>query len=221
MTISSEISRNDRVGDGVLDTFIFEFEIYVKTDIKVWVDGVPKYVDIHFTVPVAGINNPAGGTIVFTGGNIPINLAKIAIILDLPLTQLTNYVEGDKFPAETHETALDRLVKIAQKFAEILGRIPTLLDSSLYKNLTLPDPVSGNILVWKSDLSGFVNAVYSASGTIPATNFDYGAAPPGAGTYALGFIRWNLTPVSGENIGWVCTVPGTPGIWKAFGLISL
>ena len=155
MTVSSEVSRNDRVGDGVLDTFIFEFEIYVKTDIKVWVDGVPKYVDTHFTVPVAGINNPDGGTIVFTGGNIPINLAKIAIILDLPLTQLTNYVEGDKFPAETHETVADRLVKIAQKIKGALSRCLQLPTYSTGSGVLPTDFIANYFMKVNSTGDGF------------------------------------------------------------------
>jgi hypothetical protein len=155
MTVSSEISRNDRVGTGFLDTFIFEFEIYVKTDIKVWVDGVPKYVDTHFTVPVAGINNPAGGTIVFTGGNIPILNAKIAIILDLPLTQLTNYVEGDKFPAETHETALDRLVKLAQAANETYNRCLRLPPYSVGSGVLPTDFIANYFMKVNSTGDGF------------------------------------------------------------------
>jgi len=152
MTVSSEVSRNDRVGTGVLDTFIFEFEIYMKTDIKVWVDGVPKYVDTHFTVPVAGINNPAGGTIVFTFGNIPALNAEIAIILDLPLTQLTNYVEGDKFPAETHETALDRLVKLAQALSNKLKKVLSIPTYSLGTG-ELPTDLIANYFVQVNNLA--------------------------------------------------------------------
>jgi hypothetical protein len=52
-------------------------------------------------------------------------------------------------------------------------------------------------------------------------NQDSGAAAPVAGAWTLGWIRWNSNPVAGENIGWVCTVAGTPGTWKAFGTISV
>ena len=47
----------------------------------------------------------------------------------------------------------------------------------------------------------------------------YTAAPVG-GTWKLGDIVYNATPASAGNIGWVCTVAGTPGTWKAFGVIS-
>jgi hypothetical protein len=158
MTVSSEVSRNDRVGDGFLDTFIFEFEIYTKTDIKVWVDGVPKYVDTHFTVPVVGINNPAGGTIVFTGGNIPILNAKIAIILDLPLSQLTDLIEGDKLPAETLEIAMDRLVKLAQALKNMSLNVFKVPVYSTLGDIVVPI-AAGEFLAW--------NAAGTAIVTIP------------------------------------------------------
>lgn len=50
---------------------------------------------------------------------------------------------------------------------------------------------------------------------------DTGSAAPTTGTYPAGWVRWNSAPVAGENAGWICTVAGTPGTWKAFGLISL
>jgi hypothetical protein len=48
----------------------------------------------------------------------------------------------------------------------------------------------------------------------------FNTAAPSAATWNVGDIVWNLTPVSGGNIGWVCTVAGTPGTWNTFGVIS-
>ena len=53
-----------------------------------------------------------------------------------------------------------------------------------------------------------------------AGNQDYGASTPASGTWPAGWIRWNTTPVAGENIGWVCVLAGTPGTWLPFGTIS-
>jgi len=67
-------------------------------------------------------------------------------------------------------------------------------------------------------------ANYNSSGAM--TDYDglltkgYGSAPPVSGTYAVGSIIWNSAPASAGYIGWVCTVAGTPGTWKTFGLIS-
>jgi hypothetical protein len=43
------------------------------------------------------------------------------------------------------------------------------------------------------------------------------SAPPTTGTWFQGDIVWNSAPVEGGNVGWVCTVGGTPGTWLAFG----
>lgn len=48
----------------------------------------------------------------------------------------------------------------------------------------------------------------------------YDSAPPVSGTYLLGDIVYNTAPASAGYIGWVCTVAGTPGTWKGFGVIA-
>lgn len=45
-------------------------------------------------------------------------------------------------------------------------------------------------------------------------------AIPVAGTFKVGDIIYNNVPASAGFIGWVCTVAGTPGTWKTFGVIS-
>jgi hypothetical protein len=52
------------------------------------------------------------------------------------------------------------------------------------------------------------------------TNHGYGSAPPASGTNQIGSTRINTAPTSGGNYGWVCTIAGTPGTWRAFGVIS-
>lgn len=45
-------------------------------------------------------------------------------------------------------------------------------------------------------------------------------ASPTTGTNYVGDIVYNSSPASAGFIGWVCTVAGSPGTWKTFGLIS-
>lgn len=47
-----------------------------------------------------------------------------------------------------------------------------------------------------------------------------GSTAPTTGTWRVGDIVYDETPSSGGYIGWVCTVAGTPGTWRTFGLIS-
>lgn len=48
----------------------------------------------------------------------------------------------------------------------------------------------------------------------------YGSAAPAAGTYLAGDVVYNTAPAASGYVGWVCTVAGTPGTWKGFGVIE-
>lgn len=45
----------------------------------------------------------------------------------------------------------------------------------------------------------------------------YGTAPPTAGAWEVGDVRWNREPVLGGPIGWQCIATGEPGIWVVMG----
>lgn len=49
---------------------------------------------------------------------------------------------------------------------------------------------------------------------------EFGTAAPSTGTWAVGDICYNTAPSSSGYVGWVCTVAGTPGTWKGFGVIA-
>jgi len=215
MTIASETSRVNLVGDGVNDTFTFTFEIYVKTDLLVYVDNVLQDVDVEYTVADDSIENPDGGDIVFGAEYIPALAAVVSIILNLPYTQLIDYVEASKFPAETHERGLDRLIKIAQQLKERVTRQPVLLESSQYSDLTLPDPVANEYLAWKDDLSGLKNVVLASEGDLTVTDFiktllddaDVGAAQT---TLGVNINKISIPPAafvpSADTYDWTLTI---------------
>lgn len=48
----------------------------------------------------------------------------------------------------------------------------------------------------------------------------YASAAPTSMTWRVGDITWNKEPSTGEYVGWICTVAGTPGTWKGFGAIA-
>lgn len=52
----------------------------------------------------------------------------------------------------------------------------------------------------------------------PGSNI--GTAAPASGTWVRGRRIINAAPSSGGTEGWVCTASGTPGTWKAFGVIA-
>ncbi len=48
---------------------------------------------------------------------------------------------------------------------------------------------------------------------------NWAAAAPTTGTYKVGDIVYDSSPVTNGTIGWVCVTAGTPGTWKTFGAI--
>ena len=50
--------------------------------------------------------------------------------------------------------------------------------------------------------------------------FTVGSHPPTTGPHLSGDVVWNSDPQPTGYVGWVCVRPGSPGDWKAFGLIQ-
>ena len=78
-----------------------------------------------------------------------------------------------------------------------------------------------------TNINDFCNHVVKFGGSIvnkPAITenkkFQVGAYPPTTGPYLSGDIVWNNNPQPTGYVGWICTRPGSPGEWKAFGLIE-
>lgn len=70
---------------------------------------------------LSGAGDSDGGTLVLDGSQTVVG-DRITIRRVVPLTQLVSYAPNDRFPASTHERALDRLTMIAQTIEEIAGR---------------------------------------------------------------------------------------------------
>lgn len=67
--------------------------------------------------------------------------------------------------------------------------------------------------------SGYVRSStgisYQMNPTPMQKNQIWGTATPTVGTYTQGDIIWNLDAAAAGPPGWVCTVSGSPGTWKA------
>jgi hypothetical protein len=70
---------------------------------------------------------------------------------DVPITQGTDYVENDSFPAESHEQALDKITMIVQQQQEELDRTLKLTESQTSTGLTVAAPVDTLFLQWDAD----------------------------------------------------------------------
>jgi hypothetical protein len=179
-------ARTDLVATGGV-TFSSTFKVNVKTDIVVYVNGVLKAVDTDYTVSGLGVSG--GATVTFLSA--PASGAKVAILRKQPVQQTSVYQSGEAFPSKRLEGDLDKETMISQQLAEEIGRIPILSPASAYRNLSLPDPVAGSILQWKTDSTGLQNinpVSYPAtfSSLTALTCYTYAGLPPAppAGTLA-------------------------------------
>jgi len=123
MTVSSTTTKNSYSGNGSTTTFAYGFKIFADADLTVILRSAAgtetvQTITTHYTVTNAG--NANGGNVVF--GAAPASGVTVVIRRNMGLTQATDYVANDPFPAATHEDALDRLTFISQQMQEEVDR---------------------------------------------------------------------------------------------------
>ena len=117
MTVSSEQSFIEYNGDGATQTFTVPFYFILNSDISVTIADASGNLDeltygVDFSA--SGGGNPDGGTA--TLNTAYASGYTILIYRNPPETQETAYYENGKFPAKSHEKALDKLTMLIQKY---------------------------------------------------------------------------------------------------------
>ena len=164
MTIAVDGNPQQYTGnatDAVLNTV---FKFFTATDIvvtsRVITTGVPTVLvkDTHYSVS-GGSTAGATGTVTAINGssNFPTTVTW-TIERRLALTQPTDYIANDNFPAESHEIALDRLTLIVQDLKAIVDDrcIKFPLTDAIGLTTELPNSVDRASETCKFDSSGNV-----------------------------------------------------------------
>jgi hypothetical protein len=200
MTVSVDKNRIEYVGNNSTTVFAYDFLLLDEDHLEVYLDDELKTISTHYTVD--GVGESGGGDVTFLtapGTDVAVTILRVA-----PITQEVDYQTGGKFPAETHEEALDKLTMIAQQISEQLGRQPALSVDSTFEDLTLPDPVAARILRWKADLSGLENATLvdlgAGDGSVVTSEGDLiqGGTSGVVERLAIGTSGQRLTVVAGK-----------------------
>lgn len=133
MTVTASETRVSYNGNGVTTAFDFPYTFFQNADLIVYLVEIAdndnyeiQVLDTDYTVTGAGGAN--GGQV--TMAVAPPNTHKVVIVNDPAIIQDKDYVNADDFPAESHEEALDRLTKIAQRTRDILERCLRISDVS-------------------------------------------------------------------------------------------
>ena len=123
MSVSSTDNQVIYTGTGTTGPFDFDFRVYATSDLLVQklviatevISTLTETTDYVVTVD-------EDGTGYITTVAAVTSTYKLIISRVLPLTQEVTYVENDKFPAATHEEALDRSRMIDQQLQEQIDR---------------------------------------------------------------------------------------------------
>lgn len=125
MTVTSQTARDEQACNGVTIDFTVPFRILVKSDLLVQLRDTtvtPEVVstlvlDSDYTITsFGGENTTVRVTPAEASGKY------LSFSRDVPLTQETDYVENDAFPAESHENALDKQTMILQQLRDLIAR---------------------------------------------------------------------------------------------------
>jgi hypothetical protein len=166
MTVPSETNRNAYVATALQTVFPYDFRILDETHISVYQNGILLTITTDYTVSNVG-NGSGGNVTLVTGATVS---DTITIVRSVPLTQETDYVENDAFPAETHEEALDKSTMQIQELKEKVDRSLKFSVDSTETDVAFPDPgSSGQVVAWTA--LGTLENVTNDAGT-SATSVD-------------------------------------------------
>jgi hypothetical protein len=148
MTIEyTATNRNDYTGNGINTIYNFTFKVLKQLNaaknknytIKVIISEndvkTELTEDVDYTV---ALESNGFGTITFT--TAPTSTQQIVFLNEILRTQEADYINigSGKFPADSHEKALDKLTLICKEQDEAIGRAILLDETSNLSNITLP-----------------------------------------------------------------------------------
>ncbi len=143
MTVSSTIIKTSPfTGDGSTVVFPFTWLVWKTSEIKVILRTVATGKETtlqpttDYSVSLSG-DLPSAGNVTTVATYT--STSEIIIKSDFPQTQEVDYVPGDKFPAESHEEALDRSVRLSQQLQEQFGRAVLWPETTILEDVELPE----------------------------------------------------------------------------------
>lgn len=162
MTVTTTTRFDVFVADGIVTDFAFTFDRVAKSDDT----DITVYLRDESVTPATQTlqANPADYTVDDPSGEVrfgaaPASALRVVIIGAHPNEQPTDYLNNSVFPAETHETALDRVTILAQQNAENIDRCLKVPETSIHATTafdpSLPEPEASEFIQVKSDLTGY------------------------------------------------------------------
>ena len=183
--LSTLLNKIQYSPNGTTTQFAFPYLFLVETHLQVTVtetDGTDTLQTLTTDYTVTGEEDPAGGTVTMVTAPASGTILTVARIV--PINQLVDYIANDDFPAETHETALDKITMILQQIAEELERSIRFPITENYDGELLDEIGRANtIMVFDSDgVLTYVDYTTFLASLIPTTGAFSMSAPTGSAT---------------------------------------
>jgi hypothetical protein len=167
MALANTTVKSTYQGDAVTVAFAIPFTILVNdsSEVKVYVRDESVSTLVTETLQVEGggqdytltgaspPGTPFNTTVTFNVA--PASTSKIVIIRSFPLTQTLDLEEGGDFPAESFETALDRIAGQVQEVKEFITRMPYLRASEQFGSTELDHVDANDLIIVNDDNDGF------------------------------------------------------------------
>lgn len=173
MTIASEISRVDYIGNGAVDTYAYTFRVFDDSHLLVTIrdtSDVETTLTLTTDYTVTGVGTSGGNVVLVDADQSWLDADgdlltgyTLTIRRVLPLTQETDIRNQGDFYPESHEDEFDKLVMVdQQQQAQIDGsfRLPETIDPGDVSTV-LPIPVANRTIGWNATadaLENFANA---------------------------------------------------------------
>jgi hypothetical protein len=159
MTVSNELVKELFTGNGSTTSFTIPFAFNATSDIEVYLRDEVDPDAITETIQVEGTDyDLTGGPPVTTVEMVtaPAATEKLLVRRQLDLTQSTDYITADSFPADSHETALDKITFLIQQMKELSARSLVLPITTTLDSIILPEPENFGVLKWNSDSTAII-----------------------------------------------------------------
>ena len=224
MTIATEVKRVVQVGTGSTPNFTFNAPVDSGDALEVFTLVLATGVQTKQTRGGSGtydytvtINSATKFATITLNNNLP-TTHRIVILRDVAITQQVDYVEGDPFPAETHEGALDKLTTIATMLSEQVDRSLKVVESSATTGLTMTELVANKALVVNSagtgvemgptttEISAAATAASNAAASESAAAASATSAATSASTAQTAQQAINLPTLSSTYVGYYIRV---------------
>lgn len=208
--VSTETTRVAYTCNGTATSYAYTFKVLASSDIlavkRLTSTGAETTLTLTTDYSVTGVGG-SGGNVVLKAGSKCASGYTLTLMRNAPVTQLTDYVDGEAFSADSLETALDKVTMTVQQQKEALVRTPKLPKTSAITDIELPNPTANGYIGWNAGATSLENKSGPVITTATQYEVDALVSYGGGTSYTSTTINAAITSV-GSGTGEILIRPG-------------